>query len=226
MVGRELDPRLEPFTSLEERTHLYLAVGVSVQNATGAPPTIQPEQAATDWSFSASAYTYIVPDSRDYVQPTITADRRWLHLEARYNYEDRETGSVWVGYNLSFGEKLSLDLTPMLGGVFGNTTGIAPGLRGSLKWWRLELYGEGEYVFNTRERADSFFYLWSELTVSPVDWLRAGLVVQRTRAYETELDIQRGFLVGLRYKRVEVAGHVFNPDQNPPTYVISLRVEF
>ena len=26
MVGRELDPRLEPFTSLEERAHLYPAV--------------------------------------------------------------------------------------------------------------------------------------------------------------------------------------------------------
>jgi len=203
-----------------------LAVGVSVQNATGAPPTLQPEQAAADWSFSASAYTYIVPNSRDYVQPTITADRRWLHLEARYNYEDLETGSVWVGYNFSFGEKLSLDLTPMLGGVFGNTTGIAPGLRGSLKWWRLELYGEGEYVFNTSERADSFFYLWSELTLSPVDWMRAGLVVQRTRAYESELDIQRGFLVGLSYKQVEVAGHVFNPDKSKPTYVLSVRVEF
>jgi hypothetical protein len=30
-----------------------LAVGVSVQNATGAPPTIQPEQAATDWSLNS-----------------------------------------------------------------------------------------------------------------------------------------------------------------------------
>jgi hypothetical protein len=203
-----------------------LAVGVSAQNATGSSPTIQTEQPATDWSFSASAYTYILPNGSDYVQPTITVDRRWLHLEARYNYEDRETGSVWVGYNFSFGEKLSLDLTPMLGGVFGNTTGIAPGLRGSLKWWRLELYGEGEYVFNTSERDNSFFYFWSEFTLSPVDWLRAGLVAQRTRAYETELDIQRGFLVGLRYKQVEVAGHVFNPDKNQPTYVISIRVGF
>ncbi len=201
-----------------------LALGVSVQNATGASPTIQTEQVATDWSFSA--YTYIVPNSSDYVQPTLTVDRRWLHLEARYNYEDQETGSVWVGYNFSFGEKLSLDLTPMLGGVFGNTTGIAPGLRVSLKWLRLELYGEGEYVFNTSEREDSFCYFWSELTLSPVDWLRAGLVAQRTRAYESELDIQRGFLVGLSYKQVEVAGHVFNPDRSKPTYVISVRVEF
>jgi hypothetical protein len=203
-----------------------LAFGAGAQNAAGQSTTLQPEQAATDWSFSASAYTYIVPDSGNYVQPTVTVDRRWLHLEARYNYEDRETASVWVGYNFSVGEKLSLDITPMIGGVFGNTAGIASGLRGSLKWWRLEFYGEAEYLFNTRERADSFFYLWSELTVSPVDWLRAGLVAQRTRAYESELDIQRGFLVGLSYKKVEVAGHVFNPDKDKPTYVISVRIEF
>jgi hypothetical protein len=203
-----------------------LAVSARAQNATGQSMTHESEQAATDWSFSASAYTYIMPDSKDYVQPTITADRRWLHLEARYNYEDLETASVWVGYNFSMGEKLSLDITPMLGGVFGNTAGIAPGLRGSLKWWLLELYGEAEYVFNTRERADSFFYLWSELTVSPMHWLRVGLVAQRTRAYESDLDIQRGFLVGLSYKQVEVTGHVFNPDKNKPTYVISVGVEF
>ena len=203
-----------------------LALGAAPQSADGAPPSLQAGQGGSDWSFSASAYNYLVPDSRDYVQPTITADRRGLHLEARYNYEDLETGSVWVGYNFSVGEKLTLDITPMLGGVFGNTSGIAPGLRFSLKWWRLELYAEGEYVFNTRESADSFFYLWSELTVSPVDWLRAGLVAQRTRAYESELDIQRGFLLGLSYKQVEVAGHVFNPDKDKPTYVISIRVEF
>ena len=187
--------------------------------------TIQPAQAAASWSFSTSLYTYIAPGS-DYVQPTITADRQWLHLEARYNYEDLETGSLWVGYNFSVGDKIKLDITPMLGGVFGKTTGVAPGLRGSLRWWRLELYGEGEYVFNTRERADSFFYLWLELTLSPVDWLRLGPVVQRTRIDESELDIQRGFLVGLSYKRVELTAHVFNPDKNKPTYVMAVSVGF
>jgi hypothetical protein len=149
-----------------------------------------------------------------------------LHLEARYNYEGLDTASVWVGYNFSVGEELSLDITPMLGGVFGDTTGIAPGLRGSLKWWRLEFYGEAEYVFDTRESADSFFYMWSELTASPTPWLRIGLVAQRTRAYESELDVQRGFLVGMTYKQVGVTGYVFNPDKNSPTYVISVGVEF
>src|SRR5262249_44183759 len=93
-----------------------------------AQSTTQPAQVAS-WSFSAVAYTYIVPHSRSYVQPTITADREWLHLEARYNYEDLETGSLWVGYNFSIGDKISLNITPMFGGVFGKTNGIAPGLR-------------------------------------------------------------------------------------------------
>jgi hypothetical protein len=205
---------------------VLLAVAASAQIASGQ--TTDPEQTASDWSFSASAYTYIVPDGRNYVQPTITADHRWLHLEARYNYEDLYTTSLWVGYNLKFGEsdKITLEITPMIGGVFGSTQGIAPGLRGSLTWWWLELYAECEYVYNTSESTNSFFYMWSEFTMSPWDWLRAGLVAQRTRAYESELDIQRGFLVALSYKQVELAGYVFNPDEDKPTYVISVRVDF
>ena len=41
------------------------------------------------------------------LQPTITADYGWLHLEARYNYEGLDTGSAWIGYNFSVGDKLT-----------------------------------------------------------------------------------------------------------------------
>src|SRR5436190_3578366 len=82
---------------------------------------------AAGWSFSASASTYFVPDDHNYVQPTVRADRGRLHLEARYNYEGLDTGSAWVGCNFSGGKKLTWELTRMLGGVFGDTTGIAPG---------------------------------------------------------------------------------------------------
>ena len=193
--------------------------------ATNSPPSAIAADAKT-WSFSASAYAYLVPDSRDYVQPTITADRTWLHLEARYNYEALDTGSAWVGYNFAGGEKLAWEVTPMLGGVFGDTTGIAPGYKGSLGWWKLELYSEGEYVFDTRDSSGSFFYNWSELTLSPLDWLRFGMVTQRTRAYETDRDIQRGFLVGLSYKKLSFTTYVFNPDESKPTVVLAVGVTF
>ena len=190
-----------------------------------APPAMENE-AEPGWSFSAFAYTYIVPDSHDYVQPTITADHGWLHLEARYNYEALDTGSVWVGYNFSGGEKLAWEFTPMLGGVFGDTTGIAPGYKGSLSWWKLELYSEGEYVFDTGDSSESFFYNWSELTLAPVDWFRFGLVTQRTRVYETDRDIQRGLLVGFSYKKLDLATYVFNPDESKPTVVVAAGLNF
>ena len=114
----------------------------------------------------------------------------------------------------------------MLGGVFGDTAGIAPGYKGSLSWWKLELYSEGEYVFDTRESADSFFYNWSELTLAPVDWFRFGLVTQRTRLYESDRDIQRGVLAGFSFKGVDLTGYVFNPDEDKPTFVVAVGLTF
>src|SRR3954465_14194096 len=87
-----------------------------------SPPSAVEDTQEKAWSFTASAYTYVVPDSRDYVQPTFTADRGWLHLEARYNYEAFETGSALIGYNLSAGKDVTLEFTPMVGGVFGDLT--------------------------------------------------------------------------------------------------------
>ena len=93
--------------------------------------------AAPDWSVGVSAATYVLPDS-EYVQPTVTADRGRLHLEGRFNYENLDTGSLWIGANFSGGETLAWELTPMLGGVFGDTTAVAPGAKASLSWRALE----------------------------------------------------------------------------------------
>jgi len=56
------------------------------------------------------------PPCQSYVSPDFSADRGWLHLEARYNNEALETGSLWAGYNFSVGKKLVLNATPMVGG--------------------------------------------------------------------------------------------------------------
>ncbi len=203
-----------------------LAPRSSAQAPTNSAPPALTEGATNRWEFAASAFAYLVPDSRDYVQPTFTADRGWLHLEARYNYEALETGSGWLGYNFGGGDKLAWEVTPMLGGVFGDTTGIAPGYKGSLTWWKLELYSEGEYLIDTGNSSRSFFYNWSELTLAPVDWFRFGLVTQRTRAYETDRDIQRGVLAGFSYKMVDLTAYVFNPDESKPTFVFALGLSF
>jgi hypothetical protein len=198
-------------------------------DAATAQTTRTPAVAAADdraWSVSGSAYTYILSDSSNYVQPTVRADRRRLHLEARYNYENLDTGSAWLGVNFSGGKTLEWAFTPMLGGVFGDTTGIAPGFAGSLSWRMLELSGENEYVVDSGDRSDSFFYNWSELTLAPADWFRFGLVTQRTRVYKSDREIQRGLMAGFSVKRATVTGYVFNPDEDKPRFVFAVDVTF
>src|SRR6185503_2129469 len=72
-------------------------VGQTAQSAPGSEPE--------PWSFSASVYTYLLPDEGNYAQPTFTVDHdNGLHLEARYNYEDLKTGSLWAGYRFGGGD--------------------------------------------------------------------------------------------------------------------------
>jgi hypothetical protein len=199
-----------------------LACSVRGQEAAAAAPAAAEER----WSGSVAATGYIIPHSRSYVSPTLMADRGRIHLEARYNYESLETGSLWAGYNFSLSEKLDLNFTPMLGGVFGKKTGIAPGYLGTLDYKGIALFTQGEFVFDLNDRAESFFYTWSELSYAPLGWFRGGIVAQRTKAYRTELSIQRGFLAGVSVKQVDFTAYVFNLGWTDPTVVLSIGLRF
>ena len=176
------------------------------------------------WTFSASVSAYFPPDGGNYVQPTLTADREWLHLEARYNYEALDTGSAWFGYNFSGGDKVAWEFSPMLGGIFGKLNGVGPGYRGSLQWRRLELDSEGEYFIDTKDSSASYFYNWTELRLSMLDRFWVGVVAQHTRTYQSDRDIQRGLLAGFSYKRADLTGYVFNPDSSARFVVIALSL--
>lgn len=177
------------------------------------------------WSFSASVLGYAIPDGRSYASPAFTADKRKLHIEARYNYENLETGSLWLGRNFSVGSKLKLDIAPMIGGVFGKLNGVAPGYTATLGFRRLSLFSQSEYLFEA-DRENSFYYNWSELSYAVTDWFRAGAVIQRTKAYQTELDLQRGVLAGFSYRNLDFATYVFNFGWTDVTSVFALGVRF
>jgi hypothetical protein len=153
------------------------------------------ETAESEWECSLSTSTYFVQNSRDYANPTLVADHDWLHLDARYNYEAIKTGSVWLGYNFSLGKKLVLEATPMLGGVLGDITGMAPGYILSLSYEQIEFFTQGEYFFDAGTRSGNFFYSWSELSYAPVTWFRAGIVIDRTKALGSNFEVRRGPLV-------------------------------
>ena len=205
---------------------IVLVASQVAAQTTSRKPSESETTSANQWAFSVLMSGYLVPNDVSYASPIFTADRGWLHLEARYNDEYQRTGSLWAGYNFSAGDKVELEVTPMLGAVFGDTAGIAPGCNIAISYKRLELSAQSEYVFNTENRNASFFYTWDELVYSPTDWFHAGLVAQRTRAYHTGLNVQRGFSVGIAHKKIDFTTYIFNAGWTTPTVVLALSFSF
>jgi hypothetical protein len=190
-----------------------------------APALAQPP-AAAEWDIRVSAATYVLTDEDNYVQPTVTADHGALHLESRYNYEERRAVSAFVGWNARFGETTKLELTPMIGGVVGGVDGVIPALVADFSWRRIEAYAEAEFLIDVRDISSSFVYSWSELSVWPTERFRAGGVVQRTRVLRTPREVQRGVLVGAAASRVEGTVYYFNPGSDDQFLVVSIGIRF
>jgi hypothetical protein len=214
---------LRAFRAAAALASLSAPVAVRAQDAL---PPAPPADSETSWEFNIAGALYVLPDDEDFVQPTLRADHGVLHLETRYNYEDRESVSFFAGANFEFGDKVKLALTPMLGGLVGNTDGIIPALEADFSAGIFGAYAEAEYVFDLGDSSSNYFYMWSELSLWPTEWLRAGVVTQRTRVYKAERDIQRGLLLGFSFKRLEGTAYFFNPGSDDHFTVVSLGLSF
>ena len=167
----------------------------------------RPKSRTKAWSFFRLALTYIEPDSRNTGNPLhrgsrLAPPRSTLQLRgARHRL-----GVGWL--QLQRRRESGVECAPdARTGVSGKVTGVAPGYTGSLSWWKLGLYSEGEHVFDTGDSSNSFTYTWSELTLAPVEWFRFGLATQRTYVHQSDGESQGGpFVAQLQEGGLE---HVF-----------------
>ena len=175
---------------------------------------------------AATVLHYAMRDEPDFHVGVASLERGRLRFEARYNYEARDAGSVFVGWKFAGGEQLTWQITPIAGVLFGSTKALIPGLEASVAWRTLDAYVEAEYVSDLEHHADSYFYAWIELGWRPVEWLRVGLVGQRTRVIDNGRDIQRGVFGQLAFGNTTVGVYAFNPEAASRYAIVSLGLSF
>ena len=178
------------------------------------------------WSFSTTAYYYFVPDNQNLLSLLGYADYKSLHLEARYNYEALHTGSVFAGWRLETGEKLLFAATPMFGFLFGQTTGVAPGLELELSYKAFDFYSETEWVADFSGGENNYLYTWLELAATPFKNFRTGISAQRARIYHTDFDMQRGFLAEYSFWKLTAGVYYFDPFAPGNFLIFSLKLGF
>jgi hypothetical protein len=173
------------------------ALLLSVPHAASAAEAPDAKPKGDPWKPAIYLDGYLEPGDAAFLVPTVFLDKGPLHLEARYNYEDLDTGSLFAGYAFSFGEaEKYLKLTPMVGGVVGNVNGIAPGLEVEARWGRLAYWLESEYLIDLEDSSANYLYTWSELNFYALPWLWLGASVQRLKVVETATELDVGPMVG------------------------------
>jgi len=207
---------------------LALAPGpVAAQSPAPVPASATAEAPASpSWSGELDVNVYLHVEDGDFVMPVLRADRGSLHLEGRYQYEDRRSFSAWAGWTFEAGTTVRLEVVPMAGVIAGRTNGVAPGLEISLSWKALELYSEGECVFDVDGRENDYFYNWSQLTWQASGWLGLGLAAQRTRLYQSELSIERAIFAAVTSGPVTLTAYGFNLDGDRPFAIVTMGIEF
>ena len=178
------------------------------------------------WNFSAWAEYFVLPGEQDFFNPTFYARSDKLHFEGRYNYEDRNTASFWGGWRFKFGKGVKFVVVPMIGGVVGNTNGIAPGLELEIMYKKFDFYSESEHVFDFNTKENNFFYMYSELAFRPIKAIRTGMITQRTRLYETDRELNRGIFGEYYFGRFRVGAFYFNPFADDNFLIASFSVDF
>jgi hypothetical protein len=193
---------------------LFACPAMSRADQGGDSGTAPGADARGGWSVGISVQLNLMTAQSDFVQPTASADRGPLHLEARYNYEALRTGSLWAGWKFSWsGSDLKFDLTPSVAGVFGDAKGFAAGFEWNLNWSPFELSSQDEFLFDLANWSASDFNYWAEVKVSPLEWLRAGLALQHIRAIATGRELQWGPMVGITAGAFNAAVYWMNPER-------------
>jgi len=184
------------------------------------------DSARSHWNFSAWAEMFIIPGEEDFFNPTFYARTEKLHLEGRYNYEDRNTASIWGGRRFKFGSGVKFLFVPMAAVVFGNTNGVAPGLEIEIGWKKFDFYSESEYVFGFNDKENNFFYMYSELAMRPINPIRTGIMAQRTRVFESDREFQRGIFAEYYFGRFRAGVFYFSPFASDNYWIASFSVDF
>jgi hypothetical protein len=132
------------------------------------------------------------------------------YAEARYNYDELNTVSLYAGRTFRVNRGLSYSITPMIGGMTGDANGGSLALNTEFDFRRFNFSSQSQYSVNADSRLNNFFYSWSELSYQPLDWLFAGVSIQNTQVYRVATIHEPGLLLGFSFNEIEIPIYSFN----------------
>jgi len=157
----------------------------------------------------------------------IQAPKNW-YSEARYNYEEDKTFSLYVGKNFAKEKKkFSYSIIPMLGGMMGKYKGGSAGLNVNFEYKKFFMSSQPQFTFFSERKDKSYFFQWSEVGYELKPWLFVGCSLQQTYYKESKMNvIERGVLLGVATGKWTFPIYVFSPLDTSRYFILGVTFGF
>lgn len=153
-------------------------------------------------------------------------DYKGWYTEARLNYEEERTCSLYGGKTFSKRRDLSWSVTPVAGLVWGKLKGGAVGVDLALDYGKLTFCSASQYTFSKDDRRSDFFYSWSELGCQWTGHFYTGLALQQNRLPGAGLNWDPGLQVGFLINKWTFPLYIFDPVGTKRHFVLGVTREW
>lgn len=150
--------------------------------------------------------------------------KNW-YAEARYNYEDLQTFSLFLGKAFKGDQALTWSLVPLVGGSVGRFNGLSTGLNIDLEYDKFYFSAQSQYSVSTSVYKNQFLYSWSEVGYQSLRWLYAGVSLQHTADRIEGNILDPGVLIGFTFNKVTIPVYSFVPFNKERYFIVGLNIE-
>jgi hypothetical protein len=198
------------------RSILFIALFLSVRHLAHAQSKLGFDQ-----------YSYVGTGQLSTLVPVAhyQSNSKW-YAEARYNYDEYQSFSLYAGKTFSRQNIFAYAFTPMIGGVTGKLNGGSVGLNTELSYKKFNFSSQSQYTVSAASQAGNFFFSWSELYYQPLNWLYTGVTLQHTRIYKTDASVEPGILLGFSFDHWSFPVYSFIPYARERYFVIGINWEW
>lgn len=142
--------------------------------------------------------------------------------EARYNYDEENTFSVYGGKTFRSLSDFAVSATPLAGGMIGKMNGGSVGLNMDIEFRKLFLSSQSQYSVSFEDRSNRYFFTWSEIGIQPLNWFYSGVACQQTNVYGIAGQFDPGYMIGFNLGKWTLPLYAFNPSKSNRYFIIGL----
>ena len=148
------------------------------------------------------------------------------YLEARYNYEDLKTMSLYFGRSFEINDKADFEIIPMIGLVYGNLKGLSPGFNLSFEYKRFHSSTECQYTFDFEDNGNSYFWDWTNFYMRIHENISLGAAIRINKSKNGDNFVYYSPAVSFEFRSFVIEANAYNLWEKHPLWTLGFEYSF